>query len=324
MPSPGVNAGSVALTLRSTSSRVLRPLTIVIVIGFAIHILLPQIGEIGKAFAALRSGRWRYLGVSLLGVVLTYVAGASMVRASTELRPPFGRTVMGQVAASFMATVTPAGLGWIAVTQTFLQRAGVDEDTAGAATTLNMFITFISHLAMLAILLPFLPTLKLPTIQVPSTPVIVEVVLVVMLVIGVAMWIPATRRSILTHLLGLVRAVPGVLSSPRRSAVMVAGAFAGNLAFALALSGAVAAFGPSPSFLGILVAYMLGATLSTVSPTPGGLGVMEAALVSALVRLGVEPGAAVAAVLTFRLGTFWLPLPVGALMLRQGRRMGWL
>jgi uncharacterized membrane protein YbhN (UPF0104 family) len=69
---------------------------------------------------------------------------------------------------------------------------------------------------------------------------------------------------------------------------------------------------------------MLAATVSSVAPTPGSLGAIEAALVAALVRLGVEPGAAVASVLTFRLFTFWLPMPVGAVVLRRGRREGWL
>jgi undecaprenyl-diphosphatase len=69
---------------------------------------------------------------------------------------------------------------------------------------------------------------------------------------------------------------------------------------------------------------MLAATLSAVAPTPGGLGAMEAALVTALVRLGVETGAAVASVLTFRLATFWLPIPLGAWVLRRGRRDDWL
>ena len=66
------------------------------------------------------------------------------------------------------------------------------------------------------------------------------------------------------------------------------------------------------------------ATIAAVSPTPGGLGAMEAALVAALTRLGVEAGSAVAAALTFRLVTFWLPLPVGGWALRTGRKSGWL
>jgi uncharacterized membrane protein YbhN (UPF0104 family) len=308
----------------SEKVRVLRVVLIIAILGFAIHILLPQIGEIGQAFRALRTGRWRYLGLALVGSALTYLTGAWMVSASTRLHLPFIRTVLGQVAASLMATVTPAGLGWVATTDDYLQKGGADEHTAHAATTLNMVITFLSHLALLAMLIPLLPTLRIPPITLPRTQVIVEIAVVALVALGVVFWVPASRRKIIADLTGMTKAVPSVLGDPRRSAVMIVAAIAGNVAFAIALIGSVAAYGPVPSPLGVLVAYMLAATIAAISPTPGGLGAMEAALVAALVRLGVTSGSAVAAALTFRLATFWLPLPIGAWALRRGRRDGWL
>jgi uncharacterized membrane protein YbhN (UPF0104 family) len=43
-----------------------------------------------------------------------------------------------------------------------------------------------------------------------------------------------------------------------------------------------------------------------------------------LTRLGVAADPAVAAALTFRLITFWAPLPIGGWALRRGRKNGWL
>lgn len=308
----------------SERQRILRLVVLIGVLGFAIHVLLPQIGEVGQAFHALRAGRWRYLGLALFGCALTYLTGAWMVSASTRLRLPFIRTVLSQVAASLMATITPAGLGWVAITDDYLQKAGADAHTAHAATTLNMIVTFLSHIALLAILIPFLPTLHLPPITLPSPELIVEVVVAVLVGLGITFWLPAARRRIIADLAGMVKVVPSLLGDPRRTAVMVVAGAAGNVAFAIALAGSVAAYGPIPSPLGILVAYMLAATIAAVSPTPGGLGAMEAALIAALIRLGVTSGSAVAAALTFRLATFWLPLPIGAWALRRGRRNGWL
>lgn len=312
------------MTQPTSRRRTLRWVLIILVLGFAIHVLLPQVGELGQAFHALRSGRWRYLPVALAGAVLTYVAGGWMVGAATDRDLPFARTLLGQVAASFMATVTPGGIGWVGVTEGYLERSGMEESQARAATALDMLLTFLSHLALLVILLPLLPTLRLPAIQLPTPQVIVEIAMVVLVVLGVVFWIPASRRRILAGLMGMMRAVPSVLGNPRRAAVMVGAAVAGNLAFAVALAGSVATYAPLPSWLGILVAYMLAATVGAISPTPGGLGAMEAALVAALVRLGVASGPAVAATLTFRLVTFWLPLPIGAVVLRRGRDRGWL
>jgi uncharacterized protein (TIRG00374 family) len=51
----------------------------------------------------------------------------------------------------------------------------------------------------------------------------------------------------------------------------------------------------------------------TFSITPGGLGFVEAGLTSVLVLAGVEAHAAVVATLLYRLVSYWLPIPVGAL-----------
>lgn len=63
-------------------------------------------------------------------------------------------------------------------------------------------------------------------------------------VIGVVFWVPASRRRILSDLVGIRRAVPEVLGDPRRSGEMVAAAVAANFAFGIALFGSVAAYGP--------------------------------------------------------------------------------
>jgi hypothetical protein len=46
--------------------------------------------------------------------------------------------------------------------------------------------------------------------------------------------------------------------------------------------------------------------------TPGGLGVVEGSLTLALVFLGGGKAPTIAAVLLYRLFSFWIPLPVGA------------
>ena len=57
--------------------------------------------------------------------------------------------------------------------------------------------------------------------------------------------------------------------------------------------------------------YLGAAVIAAASPTPGGLGAIEAALVAGLTGIGVPPGPAVSAVLTYRLATYWLPVIPG-------------
>jgi uncharacterized protein (TIRG00374 family) len=154
--------------------------------------------------------------------------------------------------------------------------------------------------------------------------VIAEVVALFLVVVGLVLWIPPARRRILTELMPVFRAFPHTIEHPGRTAVMVAAALCSNLAYALSLAGSLAAFGQTPSFLGVLLAYLIASAAGTISPTPGGLGATETALVALLGHLGVVTGAAVAAALTFRLITFWLPLPLGAWALHHARRRGWI
>ena len=46
--------------------------------------------------------------------------------------------------------------------------------------------------------------------------------------------------------------------------------------------------------------------------TPGGLGFVEAGLTGTLALAGVSGGNALVTTLVYRLLTFWLPLPIGA------------
>jgi uncharacterized membrane protein YbhN (UPF0104 family) len=54
--------------------------------------------------------------------------------------------------------------------------------------------------------------------------------------------------------------------------------------------------------------------LSSFVPVPGGVGVVEAGLTGALVAAGVDPAAALAGVLVYRLLTYVVPIVVGAIL----------
>ena len=57
---------------------------------------------------------------------------------------------------------------------------------------------------------------------------------------------------------------------------------------------------------GLILAWSVGVAAASFGITPGGLGLVEAALAGALVAAGVHAAQAVAAVLVYRLISFWL------------------
>jgi uncharacterized protein (TIRG00374 family) len=71
------------------------------------------------------------------------------------------------------------------------------------------------------------------------------------------------------------------------------------------------AVGAGVPWKGLLLAYGAGQLAANLPITPGGLGVVEGSLTIAIVAFGGSSSSAVAAVLLYRLISFWLTLPLG-------------
>ena len=76
---------------------------------------------------------------------------------------------------------------------------------------------------------------------------------------------------------------------------------------------AYAAVGTSPPWAGLLLAYCAGQIASALPITPGGIGVVEGSLTLALVAFGGAASITLAAVLLYRLITYWACIPLGGL-----------
>ncbi len=63
----------------------------------------------------------------------------------------------------------------------------------------------------------------------------------------------------------------------------------------------------------VLVAYVVSLALGMVPVTPGGLGFVETGLTTLLVLAGADTDQAVVGTLLYRLASFWIPIPLGAL-----------
>lgn len=86
----------------------------------------------------------------------------------------------------------------------------------------------------------------------------------------------------------------------------------GNWAFDCGcLAIAFAAVGVGVPWRALLLAYGVGQLAANLPITPGGLGVVEGSLTIALVAYGGATSSTVAAVLLYRIFSFWLPLLVG-------------
>ncbi len=88
----------------------------------------------------------------------------------------------------------------------------------------------------------------------------------------------------------------------------------------LALYACLAAYGPTPSFWAVAMAYLVGMLANSI-PIPGGFVAVEGGLFGMLLLFGVHPaGEALAGVLTYRAISLWLPAGIGTLAFLGLRR----
>lgn len=73
------------------------------------------------------------------------------------------------------------------------------------------------------------------------------------------------------------------------------------------------AFGAAPQIAIVAFAYLLSLVASFITLAPAGIGTSEATMILVFLQFGINPPAATASVLVFRLFAFWLPIPAGLL-----------
>jgi uncharacterized membrane protein YbhN (UPF0104 family) len=97
----------------------------------------------------------------------------------------------------------------------------------------------------------------------------------------------------------------------RRDPMLIAGAIGYWIFDNLVLLATFHAFGISPPLIIVLMAYLIG-QIGGVLPLPGGLGGIDGGLIGTLIVYGIDPAAAAAAVLAYRVVLFWVPIVMGA------------
>jgi len=220
-----------------------------------------------------------------------------------------------QVANTFAATTTPAGVGGLALSTRFLQKGGLSALRATAAVALQQSVQVIVHI----VLLIFFSTVAGASADlshfVPNALVLYLIGGVALGIVGTFLFVPRLRRWLATDVRPKLKEVSSDLvelaREPKRLALIVMGAAGTTLGAALALWASVEAFGGGTTFVTVTVVTMVGGTLASAAPTPGGVGAVEAALIGGLAAFGVPAAVGVPSVLLYRVLTCWLPVFVG-------------
>lgn len=280
-----------------------------------VYVAYPFISTVPAFFSELRTANWWWALMGLAVSALTYVGAAAALWACASEKVNFRNLVIMQVANTFAATTTPAGVGGLALSTRFLQKSGLGTLRATAAVALQQSVQVITHLVLLVFFTAVAGASADLSHFVPSTTVLYLIGGAALGVVGTFLFLPTARRWLATavrpRLSEVAHDLVELAREPKRLGLIILGCGATTLGAALALWASIEAFGGDTSFVTVTVVTMIGGTLASAAPTPGGVGAVEAALIGGLAAFGVPAAIAVPSVLLYRVLTCWLPVFIG-------------
>ena len=280
-----------------------------------VYVAYPFISTVPAFFSELRSANWWWALLGLAVSALTYFGAAAGLWACASGMVPFRHLVIMQFANTFAATTTPAGVGGLALSTRFLQKAGLGTVRATAAVAVQQAVQVITHVALLIFFSVAAGASADLSHFVPKLTLVYLIIGVALGAVGAFLFVPKLRNWLDTAVRPKINEVGGELielvRDPKRFAIIVLGCAGTTLGAALALWASVEAFGGGTTFVTVTVVTMVGGTLAAAAPTPGGVGAVEAALIGGLAAFGVPTAVAVPSVLLYRVLTVWLPVFAG-------------
>jgi undecaprenyl-diphosphatase len=292
--------------------------------GAAVYVLVPQVGALQESLRSLEAVQpgWLVAGAGL--VALRYALATLSLQAAVGRPLPFRPTLLVQVSTSFIGRFTPEGIGWLVLNQRYLERSGLGRASALAAITLKVLAGALVRLTIMLAVAALIGTSGVLPVAVPRAwPLLLAIALVAGL-IGLILWstFGSTAARAIVPVAAGARDLARVFREPTRALALLGASAGVTISYGLLLAVGVMAFGVDVSLLDVLAVYLGGTAVASLSPTPGNIGAVEVALSAGLTAIGVPAAPALAAVLFYRLLTFWLPIVPGFLAFRYLQRQG--
>lgn len=290
-----------------------------------------QRGIVAQAADLLAHLRWSWVAVAVVAEMGSMVLFARLQRwllRSGGTKLSLGSMVQITLAGNSMAVSLPGGVAWSAgFAFEQLHRRGASRTlsvwvllVAGALASFALFLILVAGVELAGDTGPG-RSFRLAGLVLSAIPVLVAA--------GIWLWgHSALGRRCFVWIGAFLRRLPkgdlvaaaaiglwGKLRAVQPKKAEWLGAFALAIGLwlddAACLAAAILALGAPIPWPGILVAYAVAQIGASLPITPGGLGVVEGSLSYALILYGMPAKDAVAAVLLYRVISFWALIPIG-------------
>jgi uncharacterized protein (TIRG00374 family) len=313
---------------------------LLVVTGVSLYLLAPALLEVFGAFDQLDniSPLW-FAGMVALQAG-SYACMWAVQRLAIRARH-WGPVVTSQLASNAFGRVVPGGVAAAGAMQyAMLVRAGVPGAAAASGMTASSLLVFGTLLALPLLAVPAIVSGAAVDPELVHAAIAGAVVFLALFALGAAciVWdrplelIGNAAQSVRNRILRRRAPLTGLSARLIRERDIVLevlgrqwweallGAAGRWVLDYLTLLAALYAIGAQPRASLVLLAFFAAQLLGTLPLTPGGLGFVEAGLTGTLALAGVGAAASVVATLAYRLVSFWLPIPAGAVAALLHRR----
>jgi uncharacterized protein (TIRG00374 family) len=316
---------------------------LVLVLGIvAVYVVFPKIAGFDDSLKKMGDATWYWIVVAIgfnaaaFGAYVALFKGilggsaGEKVHERLDFKASYQITMAGLAATRIFSA---AGAGGIVVTYWALRKAGMERRRAACRMVAFLVLTYVFYLAALIIFGVLLRTGVLPGSH-PSGGTIVPASIagVVFVVLGLIALIPgdverrladfSQRYPKLSRLAGRngkgpatiatgVRTAIAYVRHPRRGFSAIAGAmgfWAANIGI---LWASFEAYGGDVPFGVMVQGFFVGMAANLIPSPAGGVGSVDAGMIAAFVLFDIPTAEVFAAVLTYRVIAFWLPIPPG-------------
>jgi uncharacterized membrane protein YbhN (UPF0104 family) len=291
---------------------------ILVFLAIAIAVVIPQLHIFRQSLRHLHNLDYARLLLAFGAVSLTFVLGAAVYKILAFKTLVYGRTLIAQIAANFINRLLPAGIGGIGANYRYLRNQKHTASQAASVITANNGLGLVGHLSLVLVLTVAFHAHAVP-IHVSGNAglglLVVMISLAILLVV-----VPKFRAKLSRGLQSFGKQLKSYRKRPVTVGVALCVQICLTLSNVTAFWLCVLAVHISLTFVGALLVFTFGFGVGSAAPTPGGLGGIEAGLVAGLVAYQIASPTAVAAVLVYRLISYWLPLAISGLFLIYASR----
>jgi uncharacterized protein (TIRG00374 family) len=285
-----------------------------LILGFiGIYYLLPQFGSLKDAWTVIKYSNWGWVLAGLALTALTFPAATFIQFIAGGKFGTAYELGLRQLAGAFVSHFVPFSLGTIGLTSNYYQKLGKKSAEATTAATLPIVFGTASTVLMVALVSPLTFKHLGERFQAESQRywMIVIITLTLLLSLLFTSW---ARKKLFQFVVGIKRGIESI-SMPSQVIYLLIGSIALTIFSACTLFAAIEAVHGHVALTDIFTLYVTSSLVSAIAPTPGGIGATEAFLLLGLSSLGMHLPQAAAAMLIYRLLSFWIPMIPGGFAL---------